>query len=349
MQYTKQLQAIIKPLIKWYSAHKRPLPWREEPTPYHVWISEIMLQQTRIEAVIPYYHRFLAELPDVKALAQVDDDKLMKLWEGLGYYSRARNLKKAAIQIMAEYGGDLPEDATALRKLSGIGEYTAGAIASISFGKPEPAVDGNVLRVITRVLGCFDDIMLPATKKMIAEELRAVYPTGEDAKNLTQAIMELGEALCIPNGEAKCERCPIQEACIAKKKHLTDSLPVKTPKKARKIENRSVLLLSCRGKYAIRRRPETGLLAKLWEYPNLNGHLTESDIAMWLREQMITPISVRSIGDAVHIFTHVEWHMQGFAAECTTESPAFSWHTAEEIKAQFAIPTAFRAFTKQLE
>lgn len=349
MQYTEKLSSIIYPLISWYQEHKRPLPWRDDPTPYHVWISEIMLQQTRIEAVIPYYHRFLTELPDVRSLSEVDDDKLMKLWEGLGYYSRARNLKKAAIQIMNEHGGSLPESADALRKLSGIGDYTAGAIASISFGKPEPAVDGNVLRVITRVLGCFDDIMLPATKKMISEELRAVYPEGEDAKNLTQAIMELGESLCIPNGEAKCEACPLREHCTANLKDITDKLPVKTPKKARKIEKRTVLLLSCRGKYAICKRPETGLLARLWEYPNLDGHANEEMIAAWLKTHELTPISIRPIGEATHIFTHIEWHMQGFAAECTEETPVFSWHSAEEIRTKFAIPTAFRFFTKQLE
>ncbi len=349
MQYTKPLGEMISPLLEWYREHHRALPWRDEPTPYHVWISEIMLQQTRIEAVIPYYHRFLAALPDVKALAAVDDDKLMKLWEGLGYYSRARNLKKAALQIMNDHDGELPEDVTALRCLSGIGDYTAGAIASISFGKPEPAVDGNVLRVITRVLGCFQDIMLPATKKMIAEELRAVYPSGDDAKHLTQAIMELGEALCIPNGEPKCDRCPLRALCAAYRDEITDKLPVKTPKKARKIEKRTVLLLSCRGKYAIRRRPETGLLAGLWEYPNLLGALSEEDLSAWFSAQGISPISVYSVGDAVHIFTHVEWHMMGYAVECTEEHPAFSWVSAEDIRGQFAVPTAFRAFTKRLE
>ncbi len=349
MQYTEKLFPMIPPLLEWYRENKRRLPWRDDPTPYHVWISEIMLQQTRIEAVIPYYHRFLSEIPDIKTLSEIDDDKLMKLWEGLGYYSRARNLKKAAVQIMAEYDGKLLEEASSLQKLSGIGEYTAGAIASISFGKPEPAVDGNVLRVITRLLGCFDDVMLPATKKMITTELRAVYPTGEDAKNLTQAIMELGEAVCIPNGEAKCDRCPLSEHCAARKENLIDMLPVKTPKKARKIENRTVLLLSCRGKYAIRRRPEKGLLAGLWEYPNTEGHLSEEDIASFSKANQLCPLSIRPIGDAVHIFTHVEWHMIGFAAECIEESSAFEWHTAEEIKGHFAIPTAFRAFTKQLE
>ncbi len=349
MQYTEHLTTIIPPLLAWYRNHKRPLPWRDKPTPYHVWISEIMLQQTRIEAVIPYYHRFLSELPDIKALSEVDDDKLMKLWEGLGYYSRARNLKKAALQLMKEYNGALPEEASELRKLSGIGDYTAGAIASISFGKPEPAVDGNVLRVITRVLGCMQDITLPATKKMISEELRAVYPTDKDARDLTQGIMELGESLCIPNGEAKCALCPLHDHCIACKEALTDTIPVKTPKKARKREERTVLLLSCRGKYAIRRRPEAGLLAGLWEYPNFTGHATEEALSAWLTEQDITPISIHPVGNAVHIFTHVEWHMTGFAAECTEESPAFSWYPAKEIKEQFAIPIAFRAYTKQLE
>ncbi len=349
MQYTEQLSEIRSPLIAWYKAHHRALPWRDEPTPYHIWISEIMLQQTRIEAVIPYYHRFLAALPDVRALASVDDDKLMKLWEGLGYYSRARNLKKAALQIMDSHQGELPEEAAELEKLAGIGAYTAGAIASIAFGKPTPAVDGNVLRVITRVLGCFEDISLPATKKLIEAELAAVYPEGEAAKHFTQGIMELGEALCIPNGEPKCHACPLQSLCKAHKESLTDSIPVKTPKKARKIENRTVLLLSCRGNYAISRRPETGLLARLWEFPNFDGHMSEEALLACLNDRAITPISIREIGDAIHIFTHVEWHMKGFAAECTAESPLFSWHSAEEIRNRFAIPTAFRAYAKQLE
>ncbi len=348
MQYTEPLKMMISPLLEWYEEHKRPLPWREEPTPYHVWISEIMLQQTRIEAVIPYYHRFLSELPNVQALSEIDDDKLMKLWEGLGYYSRARNLKKAALQIMNEYHGKLPEEISLLRTLSGIGDYTAGAIASISFGKPEPAVDGNVLRVITRILGLTEDITLAATKKRITEELRAVYPSGIDAGGLTQAIMELGESLCIPNGEAKCSLCPLRNQCTAHLQNLTDSIPVKTPKKARKIEKRTVLLLSCRGKYAIRKRPDTGLLAKLWEYPNLIGHISESMLADWLQKQMLIPVSIREIGSAIHIFTHIEWHMIGYSVECTEENPLFSWHTAEEIRNHFAIPIAFRAFTAQL-
>ena len=234
MNQKQKLSQIITPLLCWYERHKRPLPWRMEPTPYHVWISEIMLQQTRIEAVIPYYERFLKELPDVAALAAADDDRLMKLWEGLGYYSRARNLKKAALQIMEKHGGELPESAEELKRLSGIGDYTAGAISSICFGKPEPAVDGNVLRVIMRVLGKTDDIALSSTKKETADALREIYPEGDDAKGLTQAIMELGESVCIPNGEPKCGVCPLAALCRARAENSVDSIPVKSPKKPRK-------------------------------------------------------------------------------------------------------------------
>ena len=198
------LGAAVEPLSAWYSENQKALPWRENRDPYRIWLSEIMLQQTRTTAVIPYYHRFMEQLPDVEALARVDDGVLMKLWEGLGYYSRARNLKKAAIQIVEMHGGKLPADYRALLALPGIGEYTAGAIGSIAFGLPEPAVDGNVLRVVTRLL-CSDlDIALPDTKKQVTEALRSIYPSGEAASTLTQAIMELGENVCIPNGRPRC-------------------------------------------------------------------------------------------------------------------------------------------------
>ena len=205
-------------LVAWYRENKKDYPWRQEPTPYHVWISEIMLQQTRIEAALDYYTRFIKELPDVFALAAVEDDRLMKLWQGLGYYSRARNLKKAALTLVNDYGGVLPDDAKALQKLPGIGEYTAGAIASIAYHKPEPAVDGNVLRVLSRLLLSYDDIMLPATKKAMTAKLRSVYPCGEEASLLTEGIMELGEVVCIPNGEPRCAVCPVAEFCRAKEK-----------------------------------------------------------------------------------------------------------------------------------
>ncbi len=348
MQYTSQLKTIISPLLSWYRQNRRSLPWRDEPTPYHVWLSEVMLQQTRIEAVIPYYHRFLAELPDVKALSEVDDDKLMKLWEGLGYYSRARNLKKAAIRIMEEHGGELPQKASLLRRLSGIGDYTAGAVASIAFGEPEPAVDGNVLRVLTRVLACEEDVMLAATKKTLTEELRAVYPSGEEAGALTQAIMELGEAVCIPNGKPKCEECPLHPYCLARQNDLIDRLPVKSPKKARKQENRTVLLLACRDRFAIRQRPSTGLLSSLWELPNLDGHLSEEEINEYLSRIGIEPICIFPCGEATHVFTHVEWHMIGYEIECAMPHSSFTWRTPEEILEYYPIPKAFRFFTNQI-
>jgi A/G-specific adenine glycosylase len=349
MDQKKELERIKTPLLSWYQMHKRKLPWRDDPSPYHVWISEIMLQQTRIEAVIPYYKRFLKELPDIASLATVDDDKLMKLWEGLGYYSRARNLKKAAIEIMERHGGKLPDSACALRKLSGIGDYTAGAIASISFGKPEPAVDGNVLRVIMRVLGKTDDIALQATKKETAATLREIYPEGEDAKNLTQAIMELGESVCIPNGEPKCAACPLADLCKAKNESLTDTIPVKSPKKPRKQEQKTVFLLSCRGRYAVCKRPETGLLAKLWEFPNINGHLSEEQAFAYLGSLGLSPVGVTACGDAVHIFTHIEWHMRGYAAECMMPSAELVWQSAEELLGHYAIPSAFRTYTEYIK
>ena len=215
IENTERLPDAVSLIPEWYSAGRRLLPWRQDPTPYHTWIAEIMLQQTRIEAVIPYYERFLRELPDVSALAAVPEDRLLKLWEGLGYYSRARNLKKAALLLMEHYGGELPASAAELRKLPGIGDYTAGSIASISFGLPEPAVDGNVLRVMTRLLACADDIAAPATKRAVTELLRAHYPSGDDAALLTEGIMELGETVCLPNGSPLCERCPLRGLCLA--------------------------------------------------------------------------------------------------------------------------------------
>ena len=349
MNEQKKLESLIQPLLSWYEKHERPLPWRMDPSPYHVWISEIMLQQTRIEAVIPYYERFLQELPDIASLAAVPDDKLMKLWEGLGYYSRARNLKKAACAVMEQYGGNLPDSAEELRHLAGIGDYTAGAIASISFGKPEPAVDGNVLRVIMRYLGKTDDISLQSTKKETASVLRAVYPSGTSAKNLTQAIMELGESVCIPNGQPKCERCPLASFCTAKLENLTDSIPVKSPKKPRKQEPKTVFLLSCRGKYAIRKRPETGLLAKLWEFPNTEGTLSEEEAASHLCALGLSPVGISPCGESIHIFTHIEWHMTGYASECLYPSEAFVWKSAEEILSDYAIPSAFRAYISYIK
>lgn len=338
----QELETALPLIIRWYKKEKRELPWRADASPYHVWLSETMLQQTRIETVIPYYERFLAELPTISSLAQVDDEKLMKLWEGLGYYSRARNLKKAAQTVVSSYGGVLPETAEELQRLPGIGEYTAGAIASIAFGQPEPAVDGNVLRVIMRLTACGDDIMQPKVRKEVTRVLRELYPSGNDASDLTQGIMELGEVICIPNGEPKCGVCPLRTVCRACLTDKTEFYPVRSAKKKRKIEKLTVFLLFSGDKIAVRRRPDSGLLAGMWEFPNAAGSMTLQQAEAYLTRQGVKMTGCEPCGEAKHIFTHIEWHMNGYRVQCPEKSPRYEWKTAEEILENCALPGAFR-------
>ncbi|MBQ8718615.1 MAG: A/G-specific adenine glycosylase [Clostridia bacterium] len=355
--------AIVDPLLSWYADHRRSLPWRDDPTPYHVWLSEIMLQQTRIEAVLPYYHRFLAACPDVASLAAIDDDALMKLWQGLGYYSRARNLKKAAQVICEQHGGIFPADYGALRALPGVGDYTAGAIASIAFGLAEPAVDGNVLRVIMRLSADNSDILADAVKKRVRDQLRAIYPSkGGDAAAMTQALMELGQRVCIPNGQPHCDECPLGAFCMARVNHLTDSIPYRAPKKPRRIEKRTVFLL-CRAdrqpdgtdivRYAIRKRASKGLLASLWEFPSVDGHLCASEAkdAVQTIFEPLYVIDAAKAADAVHIFTHIEWHMCGYCLLCQGDcaSDELTWATADELRTVYALPSAFRAYLGEIK
>ncbi len=340
----------ILPLIaEWYEKNSRPLPWREDPTPYHVWVSEIMLQQTRIEAVIPYYHRFLREFPTVEALAEAEDDRLMKLWEGLGYYSRARNLKKAARVIVSDYGGVFPHTAEELRRLPGVGDYTAGAIASIAFGEPEPAVDGNVLRVLSRITASDCDIALEKTKRDARDSLRAVYPSGREARLVTEGLMELGEAVCIPIGMPKCDICPVRVGCRA---YLTDTVhlyPQKSPKKPRRTEALTVLLLRDGDRYAIRKREGKGLLMGMWEFPNLTGHLTEEEVLSAAEKMGFTPASVRPLGEAKHIFTHVEWHMTGWEITGAFAETDMTLADAETVRREYAFPTALRYYAGKMD
>ena len=339
---TEKLKSCLPLVIRWYADCGRPLPWRQEPSPYHVWISEIMLQQTRIEAVIPYYRRFLREFPTVEALAGAEDERLMKLWEGLGYYSRARNLKKAALLLTARYGGELPQKAEELKKLPGIGDYTAGAIASIAYGQPEPAVDGNVLRVMTRLLADDGDITQTDTKKRITALLRQSYPGGKDAALLTEGLMELGETLCIPKGAPDCAQCPLREHCLAHLSGREEHFPVKTPPKARRTEERTVFLLCNKGRYAIRRRPERGLLAGLWEFPNCEGKLSAEEAAALAESLGLTVTGCTSCAAHTHVFTHVEWHMEACLLNCAGEGGDFLWKSPEEIARDYSLPTAFR-------
>ena len=263
----KELNQIVEPIVKWYQKQEKMLPWKQDKEPYHIWVSEIMLQQTRIEAVKKYYTRFMKELPTIHDLANVPEEKLLKLWEGLGYYSRAKNLKKAAIQIEQEYNGKLPTSYAELLKLSGIGEYTAGAIASISYKEKVPAVDGNVLRVVSRVLASKEDVLSPETKRKITKKLLEIMP--DEPGDFNEGLMELGEKICLPNTVPLCETCPIQEFCLANKEKLTNEIPVRVKKQKRKIENKTVFILKYKDEIAIRKREKTGILANLYEFPNV--------------------------------------------------------------------------------
>lgn len=328
--------------LDWYELNARILPWRSEPKPYYVWVSEIMLQQTRVEAVKGYFERFIETLPDVKALAEAEDDVLLKLWEGLGYYSRVRNMKKAAVRIMEEHDGKLPADYEALCALPGIGAYTAGAIASIAYGLPEPAVDGNVLRVMKRIAGSFDDISKEVVKKDLREDLRAVMPVGR-CGDFTQSIMELGALVCIPNGKPLCEQCPVMHLCRAFHEDTIDKIPVKPVAKQRRIEERTVYVMECAGKFALHKRGDKGLLAGLWELPNAEGKQKPEEIA-----ESVPVLTIEELGKAKHIFSHVEWHMTGYYLKLSELLSGYEWKSAEEISREYAIPAAFSAYTKHI-
>lgn len=341
-EHWENLTLLTSPLLAWYDANARDLPWRSVVTPYRTWVSEIMLQQTRVGAVIPYFERFMAELPDIAALAAVPEERLLKLWEGLGYYSRARNLQKAAKLLVSDYGGELPRTSAELIKLPGIGDYTAAAIASINFGEPCAAVDGNLLRVAARVSGCGEDIMDAKARKSFRARLNeAIDPERPGAYN--QAMMDLGAMICLPNGEPKCESCPARGFCAAYKNGLAEVLPVRAKKRTRTVEERTVFLLFREGKVALRKRADTGLLASLWEFPNVLGSLDASGAALTLAQWGLSTQEIAPVGHAKHIFTHIEWDMQGFSALVTGEGDSLYWADAEAFEA-VALPTAFKKF-----
>ncbi len=335
----KQLEKLPGALLPWYEASKRDLPWRGDPDPYHIWLSEIMLQQTRVEAVKGYYSRFLAALPTVEALANADDETLLKLWEGLGYYSRVRNLKKAARVILDTHGGSFPGNHADVLALPGIGAYTAGAICSIAFGQPTPAVDGNVLRVISRIQADATPIDQPARKREVQSLLAEIYP--EPAGDFTQALMELGATVCGPNRAPDCEHCPCKAFCRGYETGTAAALPVKSPKKGRRVEEKTVFILSCDGKYALCKRPGKGLLAGLWQLPEVPDIL-ELPEALAALDEPVRQVLRQT--EKNHIFTHIEWKMRGFYLETARQSERFSWFTPDQIEADTALPTAYRQF-----
>lgn len=330
-------------LLPWYDGGARVLPWREEPTPYRVWVSEIMLQQTRVEAVRPYYERFLEAFPTVEALAAAPEEKLLKMWEGLGYYNRARNLQRAAQQVVELYDGEVPASYEALRALPGVGDYTAGAIASIAFQLPVPAVDGNVLRVISRVLARRDNILDPKVKRRAEGEITAILPAR--VGDFNQSLMELGAMVCLPNGAPLCESCPLASLCRARALGNQADLPVKAKPKPRRVEDRTLFLLTCGGKLALRRRPDTGLLAGLWELPAAEGTLTREEAAALLARWGLGIVGDLQPGkSSKHVFSHVEWHMTAWRAQVGEEAPGFAWATPEELQREYPLPSAFAAY-----
>ena len=336
------LEKLPGALLPWYRSCKRELPWRQTKEPYRVWLSEIMLQQTRVEAVKGYYARFLEVLPTVEALADCDDEQLHKLWEGLGYYSRVRNLKKAAREIVCKYAGKFPQTYEQVLALPGIGEYTAGAVCSICFDAPTPAVDGNVLRVVSRLLDDATPIDLPAQKKKIRDALQEIYPA--QAGDFTQALMELGATVCGPNKKPDCENCPCKELCLGYARGTAERLPVKSPKRTRRIEEKTVFIFRCDGKYALKKRETTGLLAGLWQFPDVPGKLTLEQALDAARSFDLKIVDVRRQLERSHIFTHIRWDMTGYYLDVEASAGDFVWMTAEEITGKAALPTAYRQF-----
>ena len=329
-------------LLPWYAENARTLPWRRDREPYHVWVSEIMLQQTRVEAVRGYYERFLNALPDIPSLAAAPEETLLKLWEGLGYYSRARNLQKAAQHIVTRHGGEFPRDYDSVRALPGVGDYTAGAICSICFESPAPAVDGNVLRIAARMCSDSAPIDLPATKKAVASALKEVYPKGR-CGDFTQSLMELGACVCTPKSP-KCGECPAKAVCLAQANGCTDKFPVKLPKREKRVEPRTVFLLECGGAFAVCKREEKGLLAGLWQFPNTEGQLSPSDALQTAQDLGVRPTELLRETHKTHIFTHIRWEMVGYHIRCREKSGNFLWAAPEELQSAYALPTAFRIF-----
>ena len=332
----KRIKSVPELLLGWYYQNRRILPWREESTPYRVWISEIMLQQTRVRAVIPYYERFLTALPSISDLANADDDLLKKLWEGLGYYSRVRNLKAAAIKVMEEFGGELPADYRLLQTLPGIGEYTAGAIGSIAFGLKVPVVDGNVFRVLSRIFASHLDITKPQSKAAFTELATAMLP--DTPGDFNQALMELGALVCVPNGAPLCGECPLKAFCAAYDTELSEKLPIKSEKPQRSIQEYTVLIYRNQDKFFLVKRPEKGLLAGMWGFVMQEGILSQSQV------EKETACAVIPLGKSKHIFTHIEWHMAGYLLESDCGLEDGIWVSAQELSEQYAIPAAYRKY-----
>lgn len=357
IKVNKQLIKIVSPLLQWYDSHARILPWRDQPEPYAVWISEIMLQQTRVEAVKPYFDRWMKSFPDLPSLADADEAEVLKLWEGLGYYSRVRNIHKTARLVMENHDGSLPSSIAGLLSLPGIGEYTAGAIGSIAFQLPVPCVDGNVLRVVSRLTAEKTDVSTAAAKKQFTGWVSAIVPKARPG-DFNQAMMELGATVCLPNGLPKCELCPVSFLCEARLQNRVTEFPVKSGKPPRKAEKKTVFILlddtDTAPKTALRRRPEHGLLAGLWEFPNVDGALSGEEVHQFLDSLELKAASLIELKKAKHIFTHIEWEMTGYLVKVKrASSPSvipvaanaeLHWVGFDELDTQLTLPSAFKPY-----
>ena len=338
-------------IVAWYRENARDLPWRREVSPYRTLVSEIMLQQTRVEAVKPYFERFLAALPTIRDLAEVSEERLLKLWQGLGYYSRARNLKKCAEAVLREHGGVIPSRVEELKKLPGIGPYTAGAISAFAYGLDATAVDGNVLRVGARLFAEPGDILDPKTRALIESRFAEILPRRQ-ASDFGQGLIELGALVCLPKVEPKCEICPLAPYCEANAGGLVSSLPYRSPKAKRRIEKKTVLLVRSAETILIRRRPPKGLLAGLFEPPSLEGEPNESEALAFLRALGLEPLRIERGEDAKHIFTHVEWQMSSYVvsiAEPERKIPEpYLLTTPPELAERYPLPSAYSAYLSPL-
>lgn len=326
-------------LIAWYKANQRDLPWRMDQDPYKVWVSEIMLQQTRVDTVIPYFNRFVSQFPTISDLAEADEEKVLKAWEGLGYYSRVRNLQTAVREVAQEYGGKVPDTPELISKLKGVGPYTAGAILSIAYGVPEPAVDGNVMRVLSRILLVYEDIGKAKTRVLFEDAVRGLI-SKEDPSSFNQALMELGALICTPKSPA-CLICPVSEHCRALDQGRQKELPVKEKKtKVKHVDMAAVVLRDPEGKYLIHKRPSEGLLANLWEFPNIpvqkRGQSEKEDLSTYLEAEWGIHAHIGDhVSNIEHVFSHLKWDIQLYEGNVLQESAVsgtdLKWVTLQEM------------------
>ena len=333
MQIIEDKVEFRKSLLSWYQAEKRDLPWRRTSNPYYIWVSEVMLQQTRVDTVVPYYERFITKYPTMEILAAAEQDELLKMWEGLGYYSRARNLQAGVREVVASYGGEVPSNRKDISTLKGVGPYTAGAVLSIAFGIPEHAVDGNVMRVLSRLLLIENDITVPRTKRIFENVIMDLIDH-QDPSSFNQGLMELGATICTP--KPKCLLCPVRDFCSAFHEGRQEELPVRTKKKKGKvIPMASFAIQNDEGKWLVRKRPETGLLANMWEFPMVELNQDKKPEKMFYEQFGIQLEPLTEIIAFKHIFTHLTWEMSSFRARITAEETipeGYQFYTEQEVE-----------------